>query len=236
MANLRVRIVVRHKKDGKRSWIVANGKTDPPGTYYLRQSVGSQPKYTRAGDRFDEAETAKIRLERKLKAESQGFIVPEEISADAKKFHRITDVITTYLSDLRLNRRPAKSIKGKKSELEEFAKFCGKVYVEQINRTDLITYRNHLLDAGSSRNLMRPQALLDICFCGVAAGTGGWGSWCGWSRCCCGLLRFNGNFGFWDCRCGLGSFGWCSYGVRIGLVLGLWHWIQTHSLAFQFAP
>jgi hypothetical protein len=149
MAHLHVTIVVRVKIEGKRTWIKANDKTDPPGVYYLRQCVGSTPKYTKAGNSYDEAEMAKMRLERKLKAQSQGFVVPEEIVA--QNAHRISDVITAYLNDLRLTRRPEKSIKGKKSELEKFAKFCGKVFVEQISRTNLMAYRNHILDAGQAQ-------------------------------------------------------------------------------------
>lgn len=68
---------------------------------------------------------AQIRLERKLKAQSQGFIVPEEIAPE--KSDRIVERIAHYLADLRLNRGPEKSVKRKKSELGEFAKFCGKV-------------------------------------------------------------------------------------------------------------
>jgi hypothetical protein len=79
---------------------------------------------------------AQMRLERKLKAQSLGFTVHEE-NADTKKFHRISDVIAAYLSDLRLNRRPEKTVKGRKTELEVFAKFSGKVYLEEITRADL---------------------------------------------------------------------------------------------------
>jgi len=43
MANLKVTIVVRATTpEGRRSWVVANGKTDPPGVYYLRH-CGSGP-------------------------------------------------------------------------------------------------------------------------------------------------------------------------------------------------
>jgi hypothetical protein len=151
MANLKATIVVRTTSpEGKRSWVVANGKTDPPGGYYLRHCHGSSPKYIKAGNFYDEAEMAQMRLERKLKAQSLGFTVHEE-NADIKKFHRIPDIITAYLSDLRLNRRPEKSIKSRKTELEEFAKFCGKVYVEEITRADLIEYRNHLFDIGKAQ-------------------------------------------------------------------------------------
>ena len=150
MANLKVSIVVRTTSpEGKRGWVKANGKTDPPGPLYLRHCHGSKPRYEKAGASFDEAEASKFRLERKLKAESQGFLVPEE-TVDPKKSHRIPDVITAYLSDLRLNRRPEKSVKSKKFELEQFARFCGKTYIEEIRRTDLIAYRNYLLDAGKA--------------------------------------------------------------------------------------
>jgi site-specific recombinase XerD len=64
--------------------------------------------------------------------------------------HRISEVITTYLNDLRLSRRPERSINSKKTDLDEFARLCGRLYVEQITRADLITYRNHLLDAGKA--------------------------------------------------------------------------------------
>jgi integrase len=130
--------------------VIANGKTDPPGGYYLRHCQGSSPKYIKVGNFYDEAEMAQMRLERKLKAQSLGFTVHEE-NADSKKFHRIPDIIVAYLSDLRLNRRPEKSIRSRKTELEEFAKFSGKVYVEEINRADLIEYRNHILDAGKAQ-------------------------------------------------------------------------------------
>jgi integrase/recombinase XerD len=150
MANLHVTIVVRTTSpEGKRGWVKANGKTDPPGPLYLRHCQGRKPRYEKAGAIFDEAEASKFRLERKLKAESQGFLVPEE-TVDPKKSHRIPEVITAYLADLRLNRRPEKSIKSKKFELEQFARFCGKTYVEEIRRADLIAYRNHLLDAGKA--------------------------------------------------------------------------------------
>ena len=57
MANLHATIVVR-TKGAKHSWIVANGKSEPVGSYYLRQSVASTPKHTHAGTTYEEAEIA----------------------------------------------------------------------------------------------------------------------------------------------------------------------------------
>lgn len=147
MANLHTRIVIR-TKGPRRSWVVADGKNDPAGSYYIRHCVGSTPKYVHAGATYEEAELAQIRLERKLKATSIGAVILEEV--DTKKSHRIPDVIAAYLADLRLNRRPERSINSKKTDLNEFAQFCGKTYIEQINRTDILNYRNSLLDAGKA--------------------------------------------------------------------------------------
>ena len=151
MANLKAKIVLRLPASEGRGWVDANGKTDPAGTYYIRYYLGSKMKQDRVEGDYHEAELALIRTERKLKAHSQGFVVPEESKPEnAEKSHRIPDVITAYLTDLRENRRPEKSIKSKKSELELFAKFCDKTTVEQITRKDLIAYKNSLLDAGKA--------------------------------------------------------------------------------------
>ena len=53
----------------------AKGKNDPVGPLYLRYYHGSFPKYVKAGRFYDEAEVAKLRLERKLKAASLGLEV-----------------------------------------------------------------------------------------------------------------------------------------------------------------
>src|ERR1700675_4219878 len=56
---------------------------------------------------------------------TQGFVFPDERAPEsAEKLHRSPDVLTAYLADLRENRRPEKSVKSKRFELEEFAKFC----------------------------------------------------------------------------------------------------------------
>lgn len=77
MANLKVSIVVRTTDpNGKRGWVPATGKTDPAGPLNLRYYQRSVPKHIKAGRFFDEAEVAKLRLERKLKAASMEFEVP----------------------------------------------------------------------------------------------------------------------------------------------------------------
>jgi len=44
------RIVVRYTKpDSKKSWLVANGITDPPGSHYLAQTGNGMPKHVKDG-------------------------------------------------------------------------------------------------------------------------------------------------------------------------------------------
>jgi integrase len=153
MANLHVAIVVRTNTGAKRSWVVANGKDDPPGIFYLRRCEGSIPKYSRAGDTFGEAEVAKIRLERQLKAHAMGLVVPEEVPTETKKFHRLQDTVDAYMKqiskpDRNFETRPLKSIKGTRYEVESFVKFCGKSFIENLQddagRQALLAYRDHL--------------------------------------------------------------------------------------------
>ena len=156
MANLNVTIVVRTKTDGKRSWVTANGKTDPPGSYYLRYCQGSTPKYIKAGDNFHEAEIAQLRLERKLKANSQGFSVPEE--APTPSFHSCSSILTSYLAYLRATTKRngrkynERAILSRESNIQEFLKETGRVYVEQITRADLIHYKKFLNDQGRAND------------------------------------------------------------------------------------
>jgi hypothetical protein len=90
MANLKVAIKRRVHVGGKRQWVDATS-ADPAGTFYLRFYSGSKPKHETVEGVFHDAELAALRLERRLKAHSQGFVLPEEKAID--KPHRISEVI-----------------------------------------------------------------------------------------------------------------------------------------------
>jgi integrase len=145
MANLKVVIKVR-EKGGTRRWLNATEKSG--GSFYIQFCEGSKAKPVFIGTNYDEAVAAKIRKERELFAASKNLLVPETPTPETKKYHRIDAVILAYLADLKLSGFPEKTIKAKKFELGEFVKSCGKMYVEQINRVDLLTYKNNLKDAG----------------------------------------------------------------------------------------
>ncbi|HWF39104.1 MAG TPA: hypothetical protein VG322_11325 [Candidatus Acidoferrales bacterium] len=160
MANLKVTIVVRVAQNGKRSWLPASGKGDPSGSYYLRYCQGKIPKYVKVktGNTYDQAEIACMKLERKLKAQSQGFIIPD--TAPDVTQHRITDVIAVYLAKLAApgsdgDPTPIKSQNAAKSELEKFAAWSGKTYVEEIDREVLLAFRRFLYTKGLQQNTVR---------------------------------------------------------------------------------
>lgn len=100
-------------------------------------------RYVKAGDNYEEAELAQMRMERKLQAAQIGAFIPEET---VNSSHRIADVIAAYLAALRESRRPAKSIKAKEAELKRFAQWARKEFVEEISRGTLIAYRNYLYE------------------------------------------------------------------------------------------
>ena len=88
MANLKVSIVVRTKgPDGKRGRVPATGKNDPADPLYLRYYEGSSPKHVKAGRFYDEAEVAKICLERRLKASSMGIELPHNHEEGTNPYH-----------------------------------------------------------------------------------------------------------------------------------------------------
>jgi len=117
MANRVASIVVR-TRGAKRNWVAANGKTDPPGSYYIRWCEGKTNRFAKAGANYAEAEIAQLRKERSLNAALIGAVIPEE--APAAKAHRVADVIRAYLADFSDSRRPLGSIKSKKTALQAF--------------------------------------------------------------------------------------------------------------------
>src|SRR5579862_9495177 len=95
------RIVVRvtDEATGKRRWVPTNGKkSDQQGSHYLRYCIGSSPRYEYAGDRYDIALAEKVKLERRLRAASDGAVVIEKVAAPpAKSRYRIADVAEAYI-------------------------------------------------------------------------------------------------------------------------------------------
>jgi hypothetical protein len=68
MANLNVTIVVRTTGPKGRRWVKATGTSDPAGPLDLRWYEGDTQRHQAVAGSFGEAEMAKMRLEKKLRA------------------------------------------------------------------------------------------------------------------------------------------------------------------------
>jgi integrase len=103
-----------------------------------------------------EAELAQIRLERKLKAASQGFTVPEEAATPSS--HSCSSILASYLSYLKTTTKRngrkynARSIRSRETNIQQFVKVTGRVYAEQITRADLLRYRDFLYGQGRAND------------------------------------------------------------------------------------
>lgn len=119
---------------------------------YVRHCQGSTPKYVKAGDNFDEALVAKIRFERRLRAQSVGATIPEDVASPMS--HRCDACLDSYVAFLRSTRKRngrkyvESSILARESDINAFLKFSPCVYVEQITREILLRYKNHLYERG----------------------------------------------------------------------------------------
>lgn len=158
MANLKVSIVVRvTDSDGNRNWVPATGTNDPQGPYYLRYYKGSKPKHVKAGRFYDEAEAAKVRLERKLKAASIGLSIPQR-PGDEANLHHWRDCLHSYISTLRTKTKrngwkyKDKSIREREANILEFAQLTAKPYVEHYTAADMLRYKEHLYALGRAND------------------------------------------------------------------------------------
>jgi integrase len=139
-----VTVVIRTKVDGKRNWEVGKRRLTPGEFYYIRWKENGKHRYRKAGVALFQAEDAAL---------TQGKILKGELEPPRSiKQHRITDSLTAYLLFLRNPRtlkndnrtyRP-KSIREREADIKEFRDFHKQHYVEQIQRNDLIGWKNSL--------------------------------------------------------------------------------------------
>jgi len=136
MANQKVSIVARVKQDGKRKWVKHEGGT-PAGPLYLRYCQGSTPHYMHAGDTIEDARAMKRALERRLR-------IGAPILEPGPEAQRKTTVIAAkeYLLEIQAQKAGATWVKYS-HDLGLFTDFCKK-YLDEITRTDLLTFITHL--------------------------------------------------------------------------------------------
>lgn len=104
-----VRVYVR-ERGGKRSFYPAPRIPDPTACYWLRYEKDGKQFPKRVGH-YDLVAREKLLLERRLSAEAQGFIIPEDQAAEKASGSRVTirSAVDAYLESLRIKNRPKKT-------------------------------------------------------------------------------------------------------------------------------
>jgi len=146
MANCRIPnvLVYVREKGGKRSFYEAPSIPDLSACYWLRYEKDGRQSWQRVGD-YDSVQREKLLLERRLSAEAQGFILPEDKASDKLGPARIAirAAVDAYLESLRIKSRPTRTITAKTYELGLFRGFCKKTYMDEIVSRDMLEFRDH---------------------------------------------------------------------------------------------
>jgi hypothetical protein len=125
-----VRVYVR-EKGGRRSFHEAPSIPDLSARYWLRYEKDGKQTWQRVGH-YGLVAKEKLFLDRRLSAEAQGFILPEDRAAEKASRVTIRTAVDAYLESLRIKKRPTKTITGKTYELNLFTGFCKKSYMEEV--------------------------------------------------------------------------------------------------------
>lgn len=139
-----VRVYVR-ERGGKRNFHPAPRNPDLGACYWLRYEKNGKQTWQRVGH-YDSVAREKLLLERRLSAQAQGFILPEDQAAEKASGSLITirAAVDAYLASLRIKNRPKKTIRGKTYELGLFTGSCKKCYMHELASADMLGFRDYL--------------------------------------------------------------------------------------------
>ena len=125
--------------------VLVNGKEEkhPEGAYYLEWRQGSKRVRLSVGKDAADASTRRLRKEAELNAVNHGVAVSPD---DEQNGHRsITAAITDFLDETKLMKKP-KTWAAYSTALGYFQESCPKLYLEEIERGDLLKFSAFLRD------------------------------------------------------------------------------------------
>jgi len=127
----------------KPDWVLVNGeeKRHPEGAYYIEWREGSKRIRVSVGRDAADANARRLRKEAELNAVNNGVAVAEEGSSSKRRM--IASAVAQYLDEIKITRSAA-THSAYDLALRNFCESCPKAYLEDINRTDLLHYINHL--------------------------------------------------------------------------------------------
>ncbi|HEX3740236.1 MAG TPA: site-specific integrase [Terriglobales bacterium] len=129
----------------KPNLVLVNGKPErhPEGSYYLEWRDGSKRVRLSVGKDAQDAAARRLRKEAELNAVIHGVTVAPDKS-DSK--HRpIGAAITAYLEETKLTKKP-KTLAAYTTALDYFQESCHKMYLEEIERHDMLKFSAFLRD------------------------------------------------------------------------------------------
>jgi hypothetical protein len=134
----------------KPDWVLVNGAEEKitGGSYYLEWRENNRRVRLSVGKIATTAVSRKMRKESELLAVSRGVsVVPEaDQGADAGK-HSVQAAVADFLEETRLSKKP-KTYAAYQGTLAYFLESCHKLYMEDIERSDMLKFAGFLKDKG----------------------------------------------------------------------------------------
>lgn len=123
----------------KPDWVIVAGKPEKhtEGRYYIDWNQDGKRHRQAVGSSASHAVARQLRKETELKAIEQGISVIPQDELDRRL--KIADAIATYLEEIKLSKKHRTFLAYSK-DLEYFQESCSKVYIEQIERIDMLRY------------------------------------------------------------------------------------------------
>src|SRR5450432_848960 len=124
--------------------VLINGKPEhhSEGSYYIEWYDGAKRVRLSVGADAQDANARRLRKEAELNAVNNGISVVSE-TGDGK--HSFAGSVAAYLEDVKLSHKP-RSYAAYKTALGYFMESCPKLYVEDIDRHDLLKFSAFLRD------------------------------------------------------------------------------------------
>lgn len=156
----KVNLTMRVQVDGKDRYapvvIAANGRVKPDwvvigdqelrypeGHYYIDWTDNGRRKRQSVGKSAAQALTRKERKETELKAVEQGIALTPQDELDKRR--KIATVAASYLEEIQMSKSKS-TFNAYTTALEYFQESCTKVYMEDIDRMDMIRFAAFLRD------------------------------------------------------------------------------------------
>jgi len=121
-------------------WVNDREERHTEGTYYIDYKVADRRVRESVGTNAQEAAARRDQKQVELAAKNSGLVVQEETTKRSLK-----TAITQYLDEIKLTKKP-KTYAAYSTALEYFTESCSKIYLEDVERKDLLKFHAFLRD------------------------------------------------------------------------------------------